>query len=637
MSKFSNIAAYKFAPLTDLGPLRQRLLGLCKSWSLRGTILLSPEGINLFVAGAPEKIELLLNELRSIPGLADLEVKQSASDHQPFNRMLVRLKKEIIAFGIEGIAPGQRTSPKLPPKTLKQWLDEGRAITLLDTRNDYEVKLGTFKNARAIGVNHFRDFPAAVRELPPEMKEQPIVMFCTGGIRCEKAGPFMEREGFRNIFQLEGGILKYFEECGGAHYDGECFVFDQRVGVDPHLAETDSTQCFVCLVPLSKAEQEDHRYVPGKSCPHCFKTDAERMALTIATRQVAISKSIQPLPGSTPYDNFRPINVPEDCDGATLLHTLCRVVRHLSAEHWQKEFERELILNHELQICSATQTVRAGERYLHKFPNVVEPDVNGAIQILHEDEALIVVNKPAPLPMHAGGRFNRNTLRHILNQVYHPEKPKPAHRLDANTTGVVLLTRTRRFAALLQPQFARGEVKKFYLVRVQGEPVDDRFSCDAPISSEPGEVGTREIDFEAGLPSRTDFRVLKRNADGTALLEARPLTGRTNQIRVHLWHLGFSVCGDAVYLPGKIFGKTQTLAPEASPLCLHSWRVDFVHPLTKERVEFTAPLPAWAENISGPAIRPGSRETASEKPFKKFCGKRVAIPEKSANVAASVR
>src|SRR5204863_4801653 len=128
-----------------------------------------------------------------------------------------------------------------------------------DTRNDYEVKLGTFKKAQAIGIDHFRDFPDAVRRLPPAMKDQPIVMFCTGGIRCEKAGPFMEREGFKNIFQLEGGILKYFEECGGAHYDGECFVFDQRVGVDPNLQETDSVICFVCLMPLNKQEQGDSR------------------------------------------------------------------------------------------------------------------------------------------------------------------------------------------------------------------------------------------------------------------------------------------------------------------------------------------------------------------------------------------
>jgi Predicted sulfurtransferase len=595
MPKFINIAAYKFAPLADIGPLRGRLLSLCKSWSLRGTILLSPEGINLFVAGTPEKIELLLAELRSIHGLENLEVKVSESDHQPFNRMLVRLKKEIIAFGVEGIAPGKQTSPKLPPKKLKEWLDEGKPITLLDTRNDYEVKLGTFKNALPIGVKHFRDFPAAVRKLPPEMKQQPIVMFCTGGIRCEKAGPFMEREGFKNIFQLEGGILKYFEECGGAHYDGECFVFDQRVGVDPALRETESNQCFVCLTPLTRAEQEDERYVAGKSCPHCFKTPEQALAELLEKRHAAIQSVINPLPGSVPYDNYRPINVPEECDGATLLETLCRVVRHISREDWESECRRGLVLDHAHNICAAERTVRAGERFLHKFPNVVEPPVNGNIQVLHEDEAIIVLNKPAPLPMHAGGRFNRNTLQYILNQVFQPEKPKQAHRLDANTTGVVLLTRTRHFAALLQPQFSRGQVEKYYLVKTQGQPNTDAFSCDAPVSAEPGEVGTRTIDFEAGLPSRTEFRVLKRDSDGTALLEARPLTGRTNQIRVHLWHLGFPVCGDAMYLPGKTFGATQTLRPEDAPLCLHSWRVRFTHPLTSKRVEFSAPAPEWAE------------------------------------------
>jgi predicted sulfurtransferase len=186
-------------------------------------------------------VEKLLAELRRLPGLAELAPKYSETDHQPFTRMLVRLKKEIIAFGVPGIEPAKRTSPKLAAKELKQWLDEGRPVTLLDTRNDYEVKLGTFKNARPIGVDHFRDFPAAVARLPAELKEQPIVMFCTGGIRCEKAGPFMEGQGFKHIFQLDGGILKYFEECGGAHYAGECFVFDQRVGLDPSLQETERT------------------------------------------------------------------------------------------------------------------------------------------------------------------------------------------------------------------------------------------------------------------------------------------------------------------------------------------------------------------------------------------------------------
>lgn len=595
MATFANIAAYKFVPLTDPGPLRGRLLRLCKDWQLRGTILLSPEGINLFVAGASEKVDLLLAELRSLPGLATLEVKRSVSDHQPFNRMLVRIKKEIIAFGVEGIEPGRQTSPKLPPRKLKEWLDQGHPVVLLDTRNNYEVKLGTFRNALPIGVDHFRDFPDAVRRLPLEMKEQPIVMFCTGGIRCEKAGPFMEREGFKSVFQLEGGILNYFEECGGAHYNGECFVFDQRVGVDPGLKESGSSQCFACLTPLTAEEQNDRRYVAGESCPHCFQTPAQRMAATIARRHEAIRRVASPLPGNIPYDNFRPVNVPEDCDGKTLLDALCRVVRHISASEWAAECGRGLVVDRNRQPATAHQRVRAGDRYLHKFPNITEPEVNADIRILHEDDAIIVVNKPAPLPMHAAGRFNRNTLQYFLNAVYHPEKSKQAHRLDANTTGVVLLTRTQHFAAKLQPQFARGEVEKVYLVRVQGHPAAEQFICDAPITADAGEVGTRSVDFEAGLQARTEFQVRHRDPDGTALLEARPLTGRTNQIRVHLWHLGFPVCGDAVYLSGQKLGATQTLHVDAPPLCLHAWRVKFVHPLTKQPVEFTAAPPAWAE------------------------------------------
>src|SRR6202012_2754979 len=160
MKKISNIAAYKFVELPDLRALRTRLLALCRGWELKGTILLSAEGINLFVAGRPEKIELLLAELRRLPGLADLSPKVSETEHQPFTRMLVRLKKEIIAFDVEGIDPAQRTSPKLAATELKQWLDEGRPVTLLDTRNDYEVKLGTFENALPIGIENFRDFPA---------------------------------------------------------------------------------------------------------------------------------------------------------------------------------------------------------------------------------------------------------------------------------------------------------------------------------------------------------------------------------------------------------------------------------------------------------------------------------------------
>ena len=270
MPAVTNIAAYKFTPLDGLPDLRSRLLELTRREGLRGTILLSGEGINLCVAGTPTAVAALLGELRAMPVLANLAVKESESAEQPFNRMLVKIKKEIIAFGIEGIDPARRPTAKLPARTLKQWLDEGRPVTLLDTRNDYEVRMGTFRGAVPAGVAHFREFPAAVGRLPVALKEQAVVMFCTGGIRCEKAGPLLEREGFKRVFQLDGGILKYFENCGGAHYDGECFVFDRRVGVDTTLRETDSVMCFACQMPLKVDEQRHPHYVADVSCPHCF-------------------------------------------------------------------------------------------------------------------------------------------------------------------------------------------------------------------------------------------------------------------------------------------------------------------------------------------------------------------------------
>jgi UPF0176 protein len=532
--------------------------------------------------------------LRGWPGLEDLQPKVSETEHQPFRRMLVRLKKEIIAFGVDGIDPARRTSPKLSARELKRWLDEGRPVTLLDTRNDYEIKLGTFHDALPIGIDHFREFPAAVARLAPELKEQPIVMFCTGGIRCEKAGPFMEAQGFKSVFQLDGGILKYFEECGGEHYDGECFVFDQRVGVDPGLQESGASQCFRCQTPLSEADQQNAHYVQGESCPYCFKTPAEQMAANIARRHEQISHLSAVLPGSQPYDHYKPIKIPASFDGQTLCDTLSTLFAHIPAGVWRERFAQERMVDDTGRPVTATQIVRAGERYQHKLPATIEPDVDMRVELLHEDEALVVLNKPAPLPMHAGGRFNRNTLKYLLDKIYAPQKPRPAHRLDANTTGLVVVARTRHFAAEIQSQFERAEVEKIYLARVHGHPPRDEFICDAPIGSDAGALGSRAVDPVAGLASRTEFQVRNRMADGTALLEARPLTGRTNQIRIHLAHLGYPVCGDPAYLAGSALGDSQTLDVDAPPLCLHAWRLGFRHPLDQRRMTFAAPPPRWA-------------------------------------------
>ncbi len=593
MSVVTNISAYRFAPLDGLKELRERLIENCRDWGLKGTILLSAEGINLFVAGPRTEIDSLLQLLRRVRGLEPLEAKFSESPQQPFTRMLVKIKKEIIAFG-QNVDPVHRPAPRLAPKDLKRWLDEGRPMMLLDTRNDFEVGLGTFNNAVAIGIRRFRDFPAAAAKLDPAALTQPIVTFCTGGIRCEKAAPYLIEQGFQNVYQLDGGILKYFEECGGEHYQGECFVFDKRVGLAADLDQSGHGLCFVCQSLLTPDEVADPKTIEGVSCPRCYRPPEAMHIQSLAAHREKLAQVIDPLPGKLPKDNFRPLKIDARHDGATMLEFLNGVLGHVSPGHWLSRIEAGDLVNADHQPVAASHRVHPGERYFTRERLQSEPDVNAAIEILHEDEALIVVNKPAPLPMHPSGRFHRNTLSAILAQVYAPQKPRPAHRLDANTSGIAVVTRTAAFAKMLQPQFERGEVKKRYLARVLGHPHEDVFVCDAPIATLPGHRGSRVVDEAAGASARTEFEVLKRFPDGTALLSVVPRTGRTNQIRVHLWHLGWPIQGDPMYLPGGRLGEVQTLAVLDSPLRLFASRLAFAHPQHGKPVAFEAPPTSWA-------------------------------------------
>jgi UPF0176 protein len=230
-----NIAAYKFFKLDSLPDLRAELKQRCTALGLKGTILLSPEGINLALAGSHESIHALLTFARAIPGCENLEHKESFSLVAPFHKIKVKIKKQIIAFGVEGIEPAKYTSRKLDAEQLKQWLDAGKEVVLLDTRNDYEIEAGTFEKAVTLPLDDFRNFPKRMEELREQLKNRPIVTFCTGGIRCEKAAPYLEQAGYKDVYQLDGGILKYFERCGPAHYKGRCYVFDQREALDAEL------------------------------------------------------------------------------------------------------------------------------------------------------------------------------------------------------------------------------------------------------------------------------------------------------------------------------------------------------------------------------------------------------------------
>ncbi len=585
-----NIAGYKFVPLDDLPSRRNELRQLCKSHQLKGTILLSPEGINLFLAGKLASTEQFLDDLRSDPSFSDFRVKTSPGDRQPFTRLLIRLKKEIIAFGVEGINPAKCTSPKLVPNELKRWLDDGRQVTLLDVRNNYEVGLGTFKNAITVDIDNFREFPDAVSRLPESMKHVPVVMFCTGGIRCEKAGPFMEQAGFENIFQLDGGILQYFEDCGAAHYQGDCFVFDQRVAVSPDLQESDLEVCFACQHILHPEDMRSEKYVVGKHCRFCFESPESVMSELIDSRQVAIEIACQPLPGSIPYSNQRPLNVPQRFDGKRLIEFLSEFHPHIPVEVWEVKIASGMIMLDERSL-STGHIVRGGQRLVHLIPGTIEPEVSSDIQVLFEDEWIVVVNKPAPLPMHPSGRFNRNTLTWILGSVY--ESPlRAAHRLDANTTGLVLFSKTLRISRILQPQFERQLVTKRYFAKVHGLPAQHEFTIDTPISDQPVSAGGRTTQ-DNGRACVTEFKVVTQLGDGTTLLHAAPRTGRTNQIRVHLWSIGLPIVGDPTYLMDKGLSETQTLPVNAPRMCLHAEYLQFRHPATGLPFEITSPTPPW--------------------------------------------
>ena len=276
---YVNIAAYKFVTFDNTEEMRPQYQAVCAELSLKGTILLTPEGINMFLSGTRENIDKYLGWLRSDPRFADIEVKESLSEEQSHKRMLVKIKKEIITMRMPLIKPELGRAPAVEPATLKRWLDQGhddkgRPVVMVDTRNAFEVDVGTFNNTIDYRIDKFTEFPEVIAAAKDGLNDKTVVTFCTGGIRCEKAAIHMQNIGYQNVYQLEGGILKYFEEVGGAHYTGDCFVFDYRTALNPKLEPTTTVQCFNCRAVVTPRQQLAPEYVYEVSCPHCYVAPA---------------------------------------------------------------------------------------------------------------------------------------------------------------------------------------------------------------------------------------------------------------------------------------------------------------------------------------------------------------------------
>ncbi|MDH7971647.1 rhodanese-related sulfurtransferase [Sphingomonas sp. AR_OL41] len=288
-------ALYRFARFDDPAALRDRLADLCTDMEIRGTLLVAHEGINGTIAGAPDAIDHVVAELRALPGCADLDVKWSQAPTMPFLRMKVRVKREIVTMGVPDLDPLQGTGDYVAPGDWNALIAQPGTL-LIDTRNDYEVRVGTFAGALDPATSSFRDFPAWVEQHRAEIAAADrVAMFCTGGIRCEKSTALLKSKGVSEVFHLKGGILAYLEQvpASDSRWEGECFVFDERVAIGHGLTQGSHSLCRACRMPVSPEDRASPLYVEGISCPACHaeRDDVRRAGYAERHRQVKLAEA----------------------------------------------------------------------------------------------------------------------------------------------------------------------------------------------------------------------------------------------------------------------------------------------------------------------------------------------------------
>jgi UPF0176 protein len=293
MSKIVVAALYHFVALDNFRELRQPLLNMMLKYRVKGTLLLAQEGINGTIAGSQVSIDILLDWIRLDDRLQDLRCKFSYHDKTPFYRSRVKLKKEIVTMGVEGIDPRQSVGTYIKPKDWNALISDPE-VTLLDTRNSYESAIGTFESAIVPDTRSFREFPQYVAENLDPVKHRKVAMFCTGGIRCEKSTALLKQQGFDEVYHLQGGILKYLEDVPESEslWRGECFVFDNRVSVTHALEKGSYDQCHACRLPITDSDKQSERYQQGVSCPACYdqKSEQDRNRYREREKQVQLAK-----------------------------------------------------------------------------------------------------------------------------------------------------------------------------------------------------------------------------------------------------------------------------------------------------------------------------------------------------------
>jgi UPF0176 protein len=293
MSQIVVCAMYKFVTLEKYWLLRQPLHRVMEENGVRGTLLLAQEGINGTVAGSREGVDKVLAWLRADPRLVNIDTKESYTDRPPFNRTKVKLKKEIVTMGIEGIDPRRVVGTYVKPADWNRLISDPEVI-LIDTRNDYEYQVGTFKKAINPKTESFREFPQFVKDNLDPVRHKKVAMFCTGGIRCEKSTAYLKEQGFEEVYHLQGGILKYLEDVpvDNSLWQGECFVFDDRITVDHALQKGQYDQCHACRLPITEADKADPRYQKGVSCPHCHGklTEDQKHRFSEREKQIQLAR-----------------------------------------------------------------------------------------------------------------------------------------------------------------------------------------------------------------------------------------------------------------------------------------------------------------------------------------------------------